>query len=1060
MARLSTQKRKDVQTKVGTPATPASVNVERDADNPNILVQYSPTSATRELLVKVCKSACSGGGAHSITGAYGSGKSMMALYASHLFTGASAQKLAALESAHKPVIGSDIFEAIRDIKKTTRNIVPINVVAPGKKLKESVTNKLREKARQRGRKASTDPVLSSLRILARKGAGGVFLVIDEFGRSLEQAARSGDIDDLHFVQDLAEAACRENDIPLIIVVIHHFGTMHYARGLTSDQSVEWSKLKGRFQNTTVINSDMDNARIVAKHLGKSIKNTRHLSQALKQCTPLHPATTLALGRLARQVAQDGRTITSWLSSLEHQRGKTGITPDTLFDDFILMGDGLDPIISRELASARNILDRYGNGQDIALLKTIAVLNLTGGGHKYLLSNKENLKKLFGSNVRHKLTRIEREKFITYRAYRKEYRITQGSDYDLNERIANEIEQREISPAKALEDATSWRSVRAQRHYVKTGCPRVASIHFLDAPDAIAKINPLPHHDACILIFLWQDDGAIYSLEKKFAFYTYWGDKNVMRLAQEAAALQSLIRDDADLKSDPVANEEARIRLQVCHETLSTKISHLLSNNIYATWTGNTRTFTQVSAQSALSEYFDQLFPDAPILHNEMINTATCSPTVTRARKLLAHAMLETPNKETLGMNLQTWPLERSIYEKVLRTTGLHKCYKGQWQFIINAAELKKSKANMMPTVGALIKLIENSEKEPINCLELLKTIQSPPYGIKPAAAPIIMLAVLFAQQHSIAIYEVNDLVISITRTVIDRLLARPDRFSISSEIARGRAKTIVRGCAKALNVPKEKANMPEVARALIKAYRNLDNCALAARDIPPDIEQFRDGLVGSEIPREVLCQIVPNTLFKDSPVTNETAVATRIKNALQVLMDTKTRIIKRQEKILKRLCGTKNISETRKWLQHAACQLDSLHHQSQQAAMLSALKDTRIISLDNKNWLVAVLEKGYGGFRPMRDWSPSDEEQAETSISQQIAWIRGMEAMLNNCNRAEQAGQIAVVLIKPSARPVVVSYGASDTTLVRKINDALAGMPKEAAKIALAETLAHIEYTE
>ena len=1060
MARLTLPKQSGVRKKIRTPVIPASVNVERDADSPNILAQYSPTSATGELLTGICQSIYSGGGAHSITGAYGSGKSMMALYASHLFTGASTQKVTSLASAHKPIIGNKIFKAIRDTKKIAKHIVPINVVAPGQKLKETVISKFREKAQQRGRKASIDPIQSSLRILARKGAEGIFLVIDEFGRSLEQAARSGEMADLHFIQDLAEVACRKNDIPLIIVIIHHFGIMHYARGLTSDQSIEWSKLKGRFRNTTVINSDMDNARIVARYLGKPVRNTSHLGQALDQCTPLHPATTLALGRLARQIAQDGRTITSWLSSLGYQQKKTDIMPDALFDDFILMGDGLDPIISRELASARNILGRYGNGPDVALLKTIAVLNLTGGGHEYLLSNEKNLTKLLGNSVRHKLKRIEDEKFIAYRAYRKEYRITHGSDYDLNERIANEIEQREISPAKALEDATSWRSVRAQRHYVKTGCPRVASIHFLDTPDALTKINPLPHHDACILVFLWQDDGSVYSLEKKLALYTYWADKNVIRLAQEAAAIQLLIRDDLNLKSDPVASEEARIRLQVCREALSAKISYLLGNDTCAIWIGSTKAFAQVSAQSALSEYFDQLFPDAPMLHNEMINTATCSPTVTRARKLLAHAMLEAPDKEALGMDIETWPPERSIYEKVLRTTGLHRHYAGQWQFTTSTTKLNESGANMAPTVSALIKLIENSEKEPINCLELLKTIQSPPYGVKPAVAPIILLSVLLAQQHLVAIYEVNDLVISITQTVLDRLLAKPERFSISSQIARGNAKVIVRGCAKALDVPSEKANMPEVTRALIKAYRNLDNCALAARDIPSNIKQFRDGLVGSGIPREVLCHVIPNTLFKNSRIANENIVAKQIKNALRVLTDTRTRIIKRQEKTLRRLCGTKNISETRKWLQHAACQLDTQHTQSQQATMLSVLKDPRIISLDNKNWLAAVIEKGYGGFRPIRDWSPNDEELAETSISQQIAWIRGIEAMNNNRGHAEQASQIAVVLIKPSAKPVVVNHGASNSNLVGKINDVLAGLPKEAAKIALAETLAHIEYTE
>lgn len=81
-------------------------------------------------------------------------------------------------------------------------------------------------------------------------AKGKFLVvvIDEFGKVLEHAAEKNPNKELYFLQKLAEFVNVSSRNILLITTLHQ-NFSAYGKKLTEEQKNEWTKVKGRFQET-------------------------------------------------------------------------------------------------------------------------------------------------------------------------------------------------------------------------------------------------------------------------------------------------------------------------------------------------------------------------------------------------------------------------------------------------------------------------------------------------------------------------------------------------------------------------------------------------------------------------------------------------------------------------------------------------------------------------------------------------------------------------------------------------------------------------------------------
>ena len=101
---------------------------------------------------------------------------------------------------------------------------------------------------------NTISILDSLKnYYAKCQKKGKFLliVIDEFGKVLEHAAKNNPEKELYFLQKLSELVNVPTRQMMLLTTLHqNFGA--YAKGLTEAQANEWTKVKGRFKEITFV----------------------------------------------------------------------------------------------------------------------------------------------------------------------------------------------------------------------------------------------------------------------------------------------------------------------------------------------------------------------------------------------------------------------------------------------------------------------------------------------------------------------------------------------------------------------------------------------------------------------------------------------------------------------------------------------------------------------------------------------------------------------------------------------------------------------------------------
>lgn len=342
-----------------------SANLERDLERHEPLDGYIVTSRALDVVGRIAETAATGpaGGAWSVTGPYGSGKSSLALLIDAAFGGDSAVRQEALrlidESSRE--VGTQIRSSHRRHGTERRGFHRGLVTAGREPLNRTVLWALHSAVlRSYGKIPSrtafrasaalktaladaesddprrTGPSPSALVDIARCLAVDVplLLVIDEFGKNLEAIRDSGDADP-YLLQQLAEAG-QGSGVPIFVLTLQHLSFEDHLAGTGSVQRREWAKVQGRFEDIAFVESARQTRALIGtafsvddgslrarinRWANGEAKTMQVLGIAdladpltVASCYPLHPLAALVLPELCNRHGQHERTLFSFLTS--------------------------------------------------------------------------------------------------------------------------------------------------------------------------------------------------------------------------------------------------------------------------------------------------------------------------------------------------------------------------------------------------------------------------------------------------------------------------------------------------------------------------------------------------------------------------------------------------------------------------------------------------------------------------------------------------------------------------------------------------------------------------
>jgi hypothetical protein len=1067
-----------------------SVNLERDQDSVEVLEAYIPTSRAIRTLERVASAfhEKQAPRAWSLIGPYGSGKSSFSVFASDLFSDPN-YKLSKIAQGKLEATDPKLQKSVEAGLANSKGMLKVLVTGAPEPMSRRILSGFQHSLDEAwsGRRGKRPPLFSKLSAilsspeisvsetiafvdetqvaLEKLGYCGVVLIIDELGKFLEYEARHYGANDIYLLQSLAEHACAGSVCNLFLFVMLHQSFEQYAKGLGENLKNEWSKVQGRFEEVPFIESSEQVLRVVSnafKHdftraekssLKKTIvkyvdvlSSSNALPAALKRseavqlfqsCYPLHPVSALLLPLLCQKIAQNERTLFSYLGShedfgLSDMLGQLDsidecVQPYHLFDYFIANQSAAlsDYATHRRWAEVVTSLERLGDATsaDIALLKTIGIMNIIGakGGLK---PSKAILELCLDSSsqVDNSLKALVAASVVTYRKFSGEYRVWQGSDFDLEEALHDGLNHiGEFELAETLNSESSLQPLVARRYTIKNGALRYFTPMFVDARSF--RSTPSSSSMPRIVLFLAaaQDDEKIFFEEVT----QYFSDLDIVAICKngsqlrestaEVIALRHVGATRQELASDPVAKREFEDRLTAAEHSQSILLSEILETPQDNDWYHRSKTLPLTNKrefQVQLSAVLEKVYCKAPELHNELVNRDKPSSQANAGRIKLLYAMITSPQETDLG--IEKFPPEKAIYRSILMETKLHQeTSLNEWEF--TAPEQRTPFYSVWQRID---QFLDETEKSPMPFTELNNELMAPPYGVKAGILPILYIAVYCVYQQELAIYENRQYRPNFTEDMLDRFVKRPDEFAIQRFRIVGLRASIYEQYKTLFDDDREKTII-QLARPLAKHIGGLEEYTLKTRSsqLSKEAKGVRDAFKLAKSPEKLLFEDLPKAVGFDHALGDNSesleGFANALQEALKELRYAYSNMVKGQQKLLAQAFHMSDDLSLEQLRQKSIGRYEGLEQYTVDVDGLRAfIKRVSKRTGSDEEWLENILM--FLGHKPSSKWSDADRAEAEVKLSDFAKRILDLETLRLHYdkNASKYEGDFQVILLK------------------------------------------------
>ena len=530
---------------------------------------------------------------------------------------------------------------------------------------------------------NTSSILDSLKDYyskCQKKGKFLLIVIDEFGKVLEHAAKNNPEKELYFLQKFSELVNVPTRQIMLLTTLHqNFGA--YAKGLTEEQANEWTKVKGRFKEITFVepveqllylaSAQLKEEGIVSDEksiepLYELAKETRYVSkdfplQTAKQLFPLDLFSAYTITTAIQRYGQNERSLFTFLAAkgnnsinefkpAEHLTYNLQKVYDYVLYNFYsyLKEANADSMswstiqLSIERVEGQDWNSNEEMLQAEQLVKAIGLLNLFGtAGFKLTVENLVAYAKeaMNIGNAEEVVQKLTAKKIIRYAAYKERLMLFEGTDVDLEAEIrdAGLMVSRPVAFVDELNVFFNRRISPVKAHFYQKGTPRFFDYMIREEP---LDLVPTGDTDGYIELIFSTHKKALTEIKKFssetdhaliFAYFT--NSEDIIDHLYNIKKYMYLLERVLD-KNDRVAVTEIQ-KLKEYEETLLNKA---ISDNLFSyknrvVWVfagkeqkvESHRDFNQL-----LSRVCNEVYSKTPVMNNELFNKHKLSGTITAA----------------------------------------------------------------------------------------------------------------------------------------------------------------------------------------------------------------------------------------------------------------------------------------------------------------------------------------------------------------------------------------------------------------------------------------------
>lgn len=554
--------------------------------------------------------------------------------------------------------------------------------------------------------------------LPEKGYSGAFIVYDEFSKYLESSISSASLSDIKLLQDFAEKCNRSGKKQMHLMLICHKDISNYIDSNLAKEKVDgWRGVSGRFTHISLHNNYSQMYEIISAVIKKepagwanyevehhrkfSDLSTRFVANGLLDksdeattraaiigCFPLHPISTFILPRLSEKVAQNERTLFTFLSSDEKNtlaafvKNATAsefvmLTPDIIYDYFepLLRKEPYTSSTHQQYKLTESVLRRVDeNSLGAKIIKTISLIYIVEQFEKLpplvdiitdtYRDNVSDIKEI--SDTISEL--MDKECLIYLRRSNNYLKLKESSGIDIQSEIARTIENLKAieSVTGILNEYTFDNYCYPTRYNDEKEIVRyfdfvfISSKEFWSIVDWNSYISTVTKADGVVLAVVPVGEEDIEKIKEKVSskdmslprlvFIVPTTYKEIDSVVYEYSAVKKLKALAAD---DAMLSDEYDIYIEDLEEVISSYICIFtrpeLGLSVYYYKCSLQKVLRKAQVSELLSRICEELYPNTPIINNESINKNDLPTVAINSRAKLLSGLLADEYAINLGL---------------------------------------------------------------------------------------------------------------------------------------------------------------------------------------------------------------------------------------------------------------------------------------------------------------------------------------------------------------------------------------------------------------------------
>lgn len=652
------------------------------------------------------------------------------------------------------------------------------------------------------------------RVLCRKyGYSGIYIVFDEFSKYIEGHREKGFAADMKVLQDICELCNSSKEEPFFLTCVAHKPIRSYGNSLLKEVKNAFRGVEGRMKEIFFTVSSQNNFELIADAIEKKkefyswIRQNEEYKNFLEEsycipdfrslfdkqdfdkivgegCFPLTPLTTLLLLNISEKIAQNERTIFTFLASqdmyslaalIKKMPDSAMISTAHIYDYFLplFMEEG-ESMIHNEWLKTDYALSKTENEKEEIVIKSLSIIRMVNKADD-IPANVNFIRLASGLkmiDVQKTLEDLCSRNIVSYRRSTGAYEFQNNIGIDIeNEVVECAIKYfLKIDVAAVLNEVCDNRYILPKKYnqdYLMTRYYRVIFMKpetFL-ALSSVSYLDDENSPDGYISIILLSEDTNTDELKQHIKEI---GEKNLILAIPEKIydctesarlllAVRKLLNDRKFIE-----NNEVLVTELISYErNLVKELNQMLreiQQQLTAVYTSEKVIQIQTNGLNrVVSDICEQTYYKTPVINHELINRHNISAQISKARNIILDDFLHANRFEKYEKGTSA---EATIYRAVFMNTAKNENLREVTDIILMFIHESKGKKNSFDSL--------------VNCLT------SSPIGMRKGVIPFYLVKKLMELEDMPVVYLGNK-ELPLDAGLFTNIMAKPADYSLYIE---------------------------------------------------------------------------------------------------------------------------------------------------------------------------------------------------------------------------------------------------------------------------------------